>query len=95
MSPSAIKPNMFWDQAVKFTVAFVKSAADTGSKQPPSAERKNNITSAILSAFDRIVDSVQTRRDQSSWTAGSSFIAFCEYWLDFARRVRSFSLKRE
>lgn len=87
-SPSALKPRMFWEQAVKFTVAFVKCVANSEQKQPPSLEIKDHTTSTVLQAFDQILAHTNARNDKAEWTSGPAFVAFCEYWTDFARRVR-------
>jgi separase len=87
-SPSALKPRMFWEQAVKFTAAFVKCVTDTQQKQISSPETKNDTTVMVLQSFDQILDYTNARKDKVEWTCGPAFIAFCEYWMDFARRVK-------
>lgn len=86
-SPSTLKPQMFWDQTVKFTVAFVKSVAHSGRIGVQLDRLKEDLTSTILRAFDGLMLQVERRRDNTSWMDGTSFIAFCEYWTDFAKRV--------
>ena len=87
-SPSVLNPTTFWDQTVKFTVAFVKDVV-SGSA---SAEIKADATQSILAEFGRIMEvALATRADADSmkaWFSGSGFVGFCEYWMDFARRVR-------
>ncbi|KAI0700451.1 peptidase family C50-domain-containing protein [Cytidiella melzeri] len=84
-SPAALKPNMFWEQTVKFTVAFIKCVANVGS--PPSLEAKGEVTNTVLSAYDDILTRTLAREDQAVWMSGHAFVAFCEYWMDFARRA--------
>lgn len=86
-SPSTLKPDMFWDQTIKFAVAFVKSATADASQ---SVEAKDAVTKIVLDAFDDILKRTLARTDRASWMAGHRFIAFCEYWMDFARRVCPF-----
>ncbi|KAI0344016.1 hypothetical protein BDW22DRAFT_1114942 [Trametopsis cervina] len=86
-SPSALKPSMFWEQTVKFTVAFIKSVANPRSMHSPSLEAKQDTTTAVLDAFNLIVLSVNSRQDSAEWMSGHAFVAFCEYWIDFAKRA--------
>ncbi|EKM60615.1 uncharacterized protein PHACADRAFT_203784 [Phanerochaete carnosa HHB-10118-sp] len=93
-SPSVLRPSTFWDQVVKFTVAFVKDVA-SGSA---SAEVKDNATRTILATFEMMKEAVlATRADgdiQGTWLGGSGFVGFCEYWMDFARRANDAALMR-
>ncbi|KAI0686891.1 hypothetical protein BC835DRAFT_1420103 [Cytidiella melzeri] len=84
-SPAALKPNMFWEQTVKFTVAFIKCVANVGS--PPSLEAKGEVTNTVLSAYDDILTCTLAREDKAVWMSGHAFVAFCKYWMDFARRA--------
>jgi separase len=86
-TPTVMKPTTFWDQTVKFAVIFVKDVA-SGS---PSADAKHDATHTVLSTFSEIMDLVlarHTQEDESAqWLSGSGFVGFCDYWMDFARRV--------
>ena len=94
-SPGVLKPNTFWDQCVKFTMAYVKSVL--ASKQSSSSV-KDDATHDVLESFDTILRSVEKRGDsdeKETWLKGEGFVVFCEYWLDFAKRVsRSPNLRR-
>ena len=86
-TPSIIKPTTFWDQTVKFAVAFIKDTA-SGSV---SADVKNDATRTVLSVFGEILDIVLSTRtkgeERAAWLSGSGFMGFCEYWMEFAKRV--------
>lgn len=86
-SPAALTPTMFWDQTIKFTVAFVKAITAPLAKSSPSDDMKHNVTSTISCAFKGILELVEAREDKDVWMNGSAFIGFCEYWIDFAKRV--------
>ncbi|KIP07348.1 hypothetical protein PHLGIDRAFT_30059 [Phlebiopsis gigantea 11061_1 CR5-6] len=85
-TPSIIKPSTFWDQTVKFTVAFIKDTA-SGSV---SADVKNDATRMVLSVFSDILNiaiATRTKDDErAAWLSGSGFMGFCEYWMEFAIR---------
>lgn len=76
-SPGTVAPNTFWDQAVKFAVAFVKT------------EEKDEVTRQVMRTFPLLVKAVEGRKDRGTWLEGKGFIGFCEYWMAFAKRVSS------
>jgi separase len=90
-SPGVVEGNVFWDQATKFTSILVKSIPATSSS---AAEER--ITSLVLRAFAELVQIAETRSDKELFMTvdetGKNFIAFCDYWSSFAKRVRSFVL---
>ena len=90
-SPSILRPTTFWDQTVKFTMAFVKDMAG----QPISPDFRIDATKTVLSTLDKIYETVlSTRRkeeERESWLSGSGFMGFCEYWMEFAKRVSAVS----
>lgn len=87
-SAGALKPDTFWDQCVKFTMAYVKSVL--ASKQS-SSSAKDDAAHDVLESFGTILRYVEERSDTDEkelWLKGEGFVVFCEYWLDFAKRVR-------
>ena len=85
-SSTVLLPSTFWGQTVKFAGIFVRDVV-SGS---PSAETKNDATQTVLSVFDQIVGLALATRageDRMRWLSGSGFMSFCDYWIEFARRV--------
>ncbi|KAF7984668.1 hypothetical protein HWV62_12932 [Athelia sp. TMB] len=74
-SPSTLSPNTFWDQAVKFSVAFVK------------AGEREEVTNDVMRTFALLVKVVEEREDRESWLIGRGFVGFCEYWMGFTKRT--------
>lgn len=93
-SSGTIKPSTFWEQCVKFSAAYVKSVLSTASKHASNSdsesEVKREVTQVILDAFDIIFCHSEKRADTGEWMKGEGFVTWCEYWMDFAKRVRSF-----
>jgi hypothetical protein len=93
-STGVVEGNIFWDQAIKFTSILVKATPSTPSTSSSIAE--DRVTSLVLHAFDTLVEIAETRSDKDIFMAveekGKNFIAFCDYWSSFARRVDMFSL---
>lgn len=75
-------PDNFWDQASKFGAAYVKSVATADSG--PQAE----MAGLIASAFMKLVSFAKQRRDREIFLHGKGFLGFCEYWMEFANKVR-------
>ncbi|KAF8958159.1 peptidase family C50-domain-containing protein [Flammula alnicola] len=75
-----IEPNTFWDQATRFAGAFVKATSSISEEQT---------THMILTSYDEIVQLAEKRSDREAFMAvgekGKSFLAFCEYWMGFAK----------
>lgn len=86
-SSSVLKPTTFWDQSVKFSVALVKDSASSTM----SSEEKADVTQTILDSLEEILDCATKTRGaeeaQVTWFSGTGFLSFCEYWMDFAKRV--------
>ena len=91
-STGVVKGNVFWDQAIKFATILVKATPASSS-----STAEDVITSLILRAFDVLVQIAETRPDKGIFMAvdenGKSFIAFCDHWSSFAKRVDIFSPK--
>ena len=84
-SPGTVETNMFWDQVVRFTSTFVKSTtSDTTSEE--------RCTTTVLSSYADIVERGEKRPDRDTFMAidqkGKGFFNFCEYWMEFTKRVR-------
>ena len=81
-SPGTVEANMVWDQVARFTSTFVKATASA------SEER---CTAIVLSAYADLVDCVEMRPDRDIFMAidqkGKGFLGFCEYWMEFTKRV--------
>jgi separase len=84
-SPGVIEVNTFWDQARRFAAALVKSSQLSSEEQT---------TRMILTSYDELIQLAEKRSDRDTYMAigddGKSFVAFCEYWSSFAKRVCSF-----
>ncbi|GJE92064.1 cysteine peptidase C50 [Phanerochaete sordida] len=93
-SPTVLRPTTFWDQALKFAVAYVKDVISSAA----SAETKADATQAVLAAFATLEEVVLATRSEEetrkSWLSGTGFVGFCEYWMDFARRAGDTALVR-
>ncbi|KAI0747689.1 peptidase family C50-domain-containing protein [Daedaleopsis nitida] len=75
--PSIVKPNTFWEQAVKFTAVFANSdfaAPREGAK-------------SVCEAFTRLIACAESRLDRAEFLAGTAFARFCEYWSRFAKQA--------
>ncbi|KAI0089987.1 peptidase family C50-domain-containing protein [Irpex rosettiformis] len=88
-SPGALKSSTFWDQCVKFTAAYVKSIL---ASDRSSSETQNDVTEVVLESFDTILQYAEKRSDRDDakegWMKGEAFVAFCEYWIEFATRAK-------
>jgi separase len=84
-SPGTIETNMFWDQVVRFTSSFVKSTAS-------DVTLEERCTTTVLFAYADIVERGEKRPDRDTFMAidqkGKGFLNFCEYWMEFTKRVR-------
>ena len=83
-SPGTIETNMVWDQVVRFTTTFVKGTAF-------DVAWEDRCTAIVLSAYADLVERVEKRPDRDIFMAidqrGKSFLGFCEYWMEFTKRV--------
>jgi separase len=78
-SPGTVEPDAFWDQLVRFTGSFARSCAEAKDETAGSH--------LILSTFETVVQSAEARSDASTFLDGTKFLAFCDYWITFAKRV--------
>jgi separase len=74
-SQGAIDPSTMWDQAVRSTTAYIRSA-DVSEDQA---------TNAVMRAFGELANS----NCGELWRRGQSWVLFCEQWVVFAKRVRA------
>ncbi|KAF9552923.1 hypothetical protein CPC08DRAFT_822591 [Agrocybe pediades] len=85
-SPGTIEASHFWNQAARFSAAFVKSTPAKGEEQT---------TSMILHAYSELVNLAEQRSDRDSFLAidekGDGFTTFCEHWTVFAKRAGDIS----
>jgi separase len=72
-SQGTIDPSTLWDQAVRSTTAYIRSA-DVSEDQA---------TQAVMRVFDELADS----NCEGHWRQGQSWVLFCEQWVMFAKRV--------
>ena len=83
-SSGTVEPNMVWDQVVRFTTAFVKATAS-------DVALEERCTTIALSAYADLVERVEQRSDSDIFMAidqkGKGFLGFCEYWMEFTKRV--------
>lgn len=79
-SPGVIQPGTFWDQATSFAAAFVKAS---------SKSFEDRATRLLLDAYSEIASLVMKRSDREIFRGVDvkGFLAFCDYWTSFAKRV--------
>lgn len=80
--PGSIAPDMFWDQANKFCSSLFQRTMSSNSS---NGKQKNE--KSVLRTFSRVVEYAEGRSDHAEFLSGRGFVHFCEYWLDFAKRV--------
>ena len=76
-SSNVIKPDTFWDQARKFSMACTKAARDNEAET----------VKKILAESSRLIVEVQERADKDSFLTGSSFLKFYDYLSKIASQV--------
>ncbi|KDR77139.1 hypothetical protein GALMADRAFT_66375 [Galerina marginata CBS 339.88] len=85
-TPGTIEANTFWDQATKISVGFVKAT---------SLKAEEQTTSMVLNAFAELLQIAEHRSDRETFIAvgevGRGFLAFCEHWMDLAKRAGDIS----
>lgn len=96
-----LDPDSFWSQATSYLASHGKSVIKTGGcclflvydkSSPVTGDGAQAVTDAVR-FFDVLVVMAQGRQDAKTFTAGLSFMKFCEIVLVFAQRVsRPFSL---
>ena len=83
-SPGTVETNVVWDQVARFTTTFVKATAS-------DVALEERCTATVLSAYADLVDCVEMRSDRDIFMAidqkGKGFVGFCEYWMEFTKRV--------
>ena len=83
-SPGTIETNMVWDQVARFTTTFIKATAS-------DVALEERCTTIVLSAYADLVERVEMRPDRDIFMAidqkGKGFLGFCEYWMEFTKRV--------
>ncbi|TFY82545.1 hypothetical protein EWM64_g1469 [Hericium alpestre] len=86
-SPSTVAPNTFWDQVVKFAVAFARSTPALWLNGTKNEQDEAEATDLVLSIFSDILEHAEKRSDSGTFLSGKSFVAFCDYWLGFAKKA--------
>jgi separase len=76
-SPSVIKPDTFWDQARKFSLACMKATRNNEAE----------MVKKILSESSRLITELQRRMDKDSFLTASSFRKFHDYLSKIAAQV--------
>ena len=83
-SPGTVETNMVWDQVVRFTSTFVKATTS-------DVALEERCTTVVLSAYADLVECGEKRPDRDTFMAidqkGKGFLGFCEYWMEFTKRV--------
>lgn len=81
-SPGIIDPSTFWDQCSRYAAIVVKSTTSALEEQT---------TRLLLVSFSELARLAEQRPDRETHMSiggkGKSFVAFCEYWTGFAKRV--------
>ena len=81
-SPGVLESATFWNQAAKFTTSFIKDV-----DRSDDGETMLQVSATVLDAFAELIEHARHRDDSSKFMGGRGFIAFCEYWASFAKRV--------
>lgn len=83
-SPGTVETSVVWDQVARFTTTFVKATAS-------EIALEERCTAIVLSVYADLVDRIEMRPDRDVFMAidqkGKGFLGFCEYWMDFTKRV--------
>ncbi len=58
------------------------------SEQPSSSDVQQQAANTLVLAFSHLVSIAETKQDSAEFLKGKGFVAFCEYWMDLANRVR-------
>ncbi|KAG6850976.1 hypothetical protein H0H93_005845 [Arthromyces matolae] len=74
-----VEPKTFWDQVVRFNVAFVKS----------HEVQEEETIHVVLPLFSDLIRILEETNSASEFLSGKGFVGFCEYWLAFAKRSTS------
>lgn len=85
-SQGVLEPSTFWSQAAKFAVSYVKDT-DLSNAETADPETASHIITTVSTTFSELIRCAQSREDRSAFMSGRGFIAFCEYWTSFAKRV--------
>ncbi|KAI0250615.1 hypothetical protein BJV78DRAFT_542351 [Lactifluus subvellereus] len=78
-SGSMIEPKTFWDQVVKSSSSFARSA---GSKDKGEERR---LCRVVTSAFSDLLALVEERENRDDFLHGTPFISFCDVWISFSK----------
>ena len=84
-SPGTIDADTFWNQVAKWTVVCAKDLDHTGCMGDSEAMASFIVT--VSATFNEVIEHTRQREDHMSFMNGRGFLAFCEYWMSFARRV--------
>lgn len=81
-SPGVIDPSTFWDQCGRYAAILVKST---------TLDLEEQTNRLLLTSFSELVRLAYQRPDRETYLSigekGKNFVAFCEYWTGFAKRV--------
>jgi separase len=82
-SGSTIGPKTFWDQVVKSSSSFARSA----SSKDEVEERR--LCRVVTSAFSELLAMVEERENKDDFLHGKPFISFCDAWISYSKSVSS------
>ena len=82
-SPAAFDPSVFWSQAAKFANSYILDV-----ERGHSEDDVISAATKISLSFDQLVERARQRTDAVTFFSGRGYIAFCQYWMSIAKRVR-------
>jgi separase len=82
-SGSTIGPKTFWDQVVKSSSSFARSASSNDKVE----ERR--LCHVVTSAFSELLTMVEERKNKDDFLHGKPFISFCDTWISYSKSVSS------
>jgi separase len=80
-SGSTIGSKTFWDQVVKSSSSFARSARSNDKVE----ERR--LCRVVTSAFSELLVMVEERENKHDFLQGKPFISFCDAWINYSKSV--------
>jgi separase len=80
-SGSTIGPKTFWDQVVKSSSSFARSAGSNDKVE----ERR--LCRVVTSAFSELLAMVEERENKDDFLHGKPFVSFCDAWISYSKSV--------
>jgi separase len=82
-SGSTVGSKTFWDQVVKSSSFFARSASFNDKVE------ECRLCRVVTSAFSELLAMVQERENKDDFLQGKPFISFCDAWISYSKSVSS------